>query len=70
MDLSLAASKISCPIYIVGGALDRVIPPDHAKKLYSFEGVAFNIMVSPSSNCEVSGDNVPPSTGLVEVVRV
>lgn len=33
MDLSLAASKISCPIYIVGGALDRVIPPDHAKKL-------------------------------------
>jgi hypothetical protein len=44
--------------------------PDHAKKLYSLEGVAFNTMVSPSSNCEVSGDNVPPSTGLVEVVRV
>jgi hypothetical protein len=44
--------------------------PDHAKKVYSLEGIAFNITVSPSSNCEVSGDNVPPSIGLVEVVRV
>ena len=33
MDLSDAAPKIVCPMYIVGGALDRVIPPDHAEKL-------------------------------------
>ena len=33
MDLSDAAPKIVCPLYIVGGALDRVIPPDHAEKL-------------------------------------
>ena len=33
MNLSSVASKITCPLYIVGGALDRVIPPDHAQKL-------------------------------------
>ena len=33
MNLSSVAHKITCPLYIVGGALDRVIPPDHARKL-------------------------------------
>ena len=33
MNLSSVASEITCPLYIVGGALDRVIPPDHAQKL-------------------------------------
>jgi len=33
MNLSSVADKITCPLYIVGGALDRVIPPDHAQKL-------------------------------------
>jgi 2,6-dihydroxypseudooxynicotine hydrolase len=29
------AGRITCPVYIVGGALDRVIPPDHAQRLAS-----------------------------------
>lgn len=33
MRLADVAARIRCPIYIVGGALDRVIPPDHAQKL-------------------------------------
>jgi 2,6-dihydroxypseudooxynicotine hydrolase len=33
MNLSSVASEITCPLYIVGGALDRVIPPDHAQKV-------------------------------------
>lgn len=33
INLSSVADKITCPLYIVGGALDRVIPPDHAQKL-------------------------------------
>ena len=33
MRLQDVAGQIECPIYIVGGALDRVIPPDHAQKL-------------------------------------
>jgi len=33
MDLSNVANRIKCPIHIIGGALDRVIPSDHAKKL-------------------------------------
>ena len=51
MNLSLVASEISCPLYIVGGALDRVIPPDHAQKLASTESgdVTLN-MVSDGSH--------------------
>jgi len=44
--------------------------PDQLKKTYSSEGVAFKTTVSPSSNCAELGKRVPPSTGLVEVVRV
>ena len=33
MTLTEAAHNITCPIYIVGGALDRVLPPDHAARL-------------------------------------
>jgi dipeptidyl aminopeptidase/acylaminoacyl peptidase len=33
MNLSKVAKMIECPIYIVGGALDRVIPPDHSSRL-------------------------------------
>jgi len=33
MNLSSVAHQIECPIYIVGGAMDRVLPPDHAQKL-------------------------------------
>lgn len=33
MRLQDVAGQITCPIYVVGGRLDRVIPPDHAEKL-------------------------------------
>jgi 2,6-dihydroxypseudooxynicotine hydrolase len=33
MSLEGVAQRIVCPIHIVGGALDRVIPPDHAERL-------------------------------------
>jgi len=33
MDLSAVARQITCPVYVVGGRLDRVIPPDHAERL-------------------------------------
>lgn len=33
MTLAEAAPLITCPIYIVGGRLDRVLPPDHAARL-------------------------------------
>jgi dienelactone hydrolase len=33
LNLKDVAKQIECPIYIVGGALDRVLPPDHASKL-------------------------------------
>jgi dienelactone hydrolase len=33
MRLGPVAAQITCPIYIVGGALDRVIPPEHAEQL-------------------------------------
>ncbi len=33
MNLADVAHRIECPTYIVGGALDRVIPPDHAERL-------------------------------------
>jgi dipeptidyl aminopeptidase/acylaminoacyl peptidase len=33
MNLSKVAGHITCPIHIVGGRLDRVIPPDHAERL-------------------------------------
>ena len=33
MTLVDAAPRITCPIYIVGGNLDRVLPPDHASRL-------------------------------------
>jgi dipeptidyl aminopeptidase/acylaminoacyl peptidase len=33
MSLSACAKQITCPIYIVGGKLDRVIPPEHAEQL-------------------------------------
>lgn len=33
MSLEGVASLVTCPIYIVGGALDRVIPPDHPHRL-------------------------------------
>jgi len=35
MSLAGVAERIACPVYIVGGALDRVIPPDHAQRLAS-----------------------------------
>lgn len=33
MSLASVAGRITCPIYIVGGALDRVIPQDHPRRL-------------------------------------
>ena len=33
MDLGPIAHRIRCPIHVVGGRLDRVIPPDHARRL-------------------------------------
>jgi len=33
MTLVDAAARITCPIYVVGGKLDRVLPPDHASRL-------------------------------------
>ncbi len=33
MNLAEVAHRIECPTYIVGGALDRVIPPGHADRL-------------------------------------
>lgn len=33
MSLEGVASLVTCPTYIVGGALDRVIPPDHPHRL-------------------------------------
>ncbi len=33
MRLQDIAHRIECPIYVVGGRLDRVIPPDHAERL-------------------------------------
>ncbi len=33
MRLGEVAGRIRCPTYVVGGALDRVIPPDHARRL-------------------------------------
>lgn len=33
MNLGDVAHRITCPIHIVGGRLDRVIPPDHAERL-------------------------------------
>ena len=35
MSLDGVAEKITCPLYIVGGKLDRVLPPDHAERLAS-----------------------------------
>jgi len=33
MTLVEAAPRITCPLHVVGGALDRVLPPDHAARL-------------------------------------
>ena len=33
MDLSGCAKNIKCPLYIVGGGLDRVVPPEESKLL-------------------------------------
>lgn len=33
MSLQGVADRIRCPTYVVGGALDRVLPPDHADRL-------------------------------------
>jgi pimeloyl-ACP methyl ester carboxylesterase len=33
MALSAVAARITCPTYVVGGRLDRVIPPAHAEAL-------------------------------------
>lgn len=33
MTLAEAAPLITCPLHVVGGALDRVLPPDHAARL-------------------------------------
>ena len=35
MNLAEVAHRVECPIYIVGGSLDRVIPPEHAGRLAS-----------------------------------
>lgn len=33
MNLAEVAERIRCPIYVVGGRLDRVVPPEHAERL-------------------------------------
>ncbi len=33
MTLAEVAGRIACPVYVVGGRLDRVIPPEHAERL-------------------------------------
>jgi 2,6-dihydroxypseudooxynicotine hydrolase len=33
MDLGAVAARIRCPVHVVGGRLDRVVPPDHAERL-------------------------------------
>ena len=33
MSLAGIAERIRCPTYVVGGRLDRVVPPDDAKRL-------------------------------------
>jgi 2,6-dihydroxypseudooxynicotine hydrolase len=33
MSLAGVAGRITCPLYVVGGRLDRVIPPEHAERL-------------------------------------
>lgn len=33
MSLDGIATQIRCPLYVVGGRLDRVLPPDHARRL-------------------------------------
>ena len=33
MTLDGVAERIRCPIYVVGGRLDRVVPPEHAERL-------------------------------------
>ncbi|MGF1477796.1 MAG: alpha/beta hydrolase family protein [Geminicoccaceae bacterium] len=33
MSLKGVAERIRCPLYVVGGRLDRVLPPDHAERL-------------------------------------
>ncbi len=38
MTLEGVAGRIRCPIYIVGAALDRVLPPDHAARLAESTG--------------------------------
>lgn len=38
MTLDGIAERIRCPLYVVGGALDRVLPPDHAKRLAGAAG--------------------------------
>ncbi|MDG2187263.1 MAG: alpha/beta hydrolase [Hyphomicrobiales bacterium] len=46
MDLTNCARNIKCPIYIVGGGLDRVVPPEESKLLVdSVNGeVVFNMI--------------------------
>jgi 2,6-dihydroxypseudooxynicotine hydrolase len=38
MSLVGVAERITCPLYVVGGGLDRVLPPDHAGKLADAAG--------------------------------
>ena len=38
MTLVDAAPLIRCPLYVVGGRLDRVLPPDHAERLATSAG--------------------------------
>ena len=46
MTLEGVAGRIECPIYIVGGRLDRVIPPEHAERLAAtVSGPATLVMV-------------------------
>jgi fermentation-respiration switch protein FrsA (DUF1100 family) len=33
MTLTDAAPLIQCPLHVVGGALDQVLPPEHAERL-------------------------------------
>ena len=46
MDLTDCAKNIKCPVYIVGGGLDRVVPPEESKLLVdSVSGeVVFNMI--------------------------
>lgn len=51
MSLDGIAHRIRCPIYVVGGRLDRVVPPEHAERLArSVSGAAILNMVEDGTH--------------------